>query len=68
MNGRQTYEEVIKVAPNQKAVMAGGFAETEDVKAAQWTMYWSRAHRRFLFGHPIMVTSPDSSSAHGSTH
>ncbi len=35
MNGRQTYEEVIKIAPNQKAVIASGFAETEDVKAAQ---------------------------------
>ncbi len=35
MNGRQTYEEVIKIAPSQKAVIASGFAETGDVKTAQ---------------------------------
>jgi len=35
MNGRETYEEVIKITPNQKAIIASGFAETEDVKAAQ---------------------------------
>jgi signal transduction histidine kinase len=35
MNGRQTYEEIIKIVPNQKAVIASGFAETGDVKAVQ---------------------------------
>ncbi len=35
MNGRETYEEVIKIHPNQKAIIASGFAETEDVKEAQ---------------------------------
>jgi len=35
MNGRETYEEIIKLWPNQKAVIASGFAESEDVKAAQ---------------------------------
>jgi len=35
MNGRETYEEVIKIHPNQKAIIASGFAETDDVKAAQ---------------------------------
>jgi CheY-like chemotaxis protein len=35
MNGRETYVEIIKIHPNQKAIIASGFAETEDVKAAQ---------------------------------
>ncbi len=35
INGRETYEEIIRICPNQKAVIASGFSETEDVKAAQ---------------------------------
>jgi len=35
MNGRETYEGIIKIHPNQKAIIASGFAETEDVKAIQ---------------------------------
>jgi two-component system, cell cycle sensor histidine kinase and response regulator CckA len=35
MNGCETYKEIIKIHPNQKAIIASGFAETEDVKAAQ---------------------------------
>ena len=35
MNGRETYERVIKMHPNQKAIIASGFAETENVKAIQ---------------------------------
>jgi CheY-like chemotaxis protein len=35
INGRETYERIIKIHPNQKAIIASGFAETEDVKAAQ---------------------------------
>ncbi|HBF43421.1 MAG TPA: hypothetical protein DDW42_07295, partial [Desulfobacteraceae bacterium] len=35
MNGRETYREIIKIHPNQKAIIASGFAETADVKAAQ---------------------------------
>ncbi len=35
MNGRETYEEIIKIHPKQKAIIASGFAKTEDVKAAQ---------------------------------
>jgi CheY-like chemotaxis protein len=34
-NGRETYERIIKIHPNQKAIIASGFAETEDVKATQ---------------------------------
>ncbi len=34
-NGRETYERIIKIHPNQKAIIASGFAETEDVKAIQ---------------------------------
>ena len=33
MNGRQTYEEVIKLYPDQKAIIASGFSESDDVKA-----------------------------------
>ncbi len=32
MNGRQTYEEIIKLHPGQKAIIASGFSESEDVK------------------------------------
>jgi two-component system cell cycle sensor histidine kinase/response regulator CckA len=35
INGRETYERLIKIHPNQKAIIVSGFAETEDVKAAQ---------------------------------
>jgi len=35
MNGRETYEEIIKIHPNQKAIIASGFSETENVKATQ---------------------------------
>jgi signal transduction histidine kinase len=35
INGRDTYERIIKIHPNQKAIIASGFAETDDVKAAQ---------------------------------
>ena len=35
INGRETYEKIIKIHPNQKAVIASGFAETDDVKEAQ---------------------------------
>lgn len=34
MNGRQTYEEIIKDHPGQKAIIASGFSESDDVKAA----------------------------------
>ncbi len=33
MTGRQTYEEITKLYPDQKAVVVSGFAESEDVKA-----------------------------------
>jgi signal transduction histidine kinase len=35
INGRETYERIIKIHPNQKAVIFSGFAETDEVKAAQ---------------------------------
>jgi CheY-like chemotaxis protein len=34
MNGRQTYEMVIKMYPGQKAVIASGFSESNDVRTA----------------------------------
>jgi len=33
INGRQTYEEIIKLYPKQKAIIASGFAESDDIKA-----------------------------------
>lgn len=33
MNGRKTYEEIIKLYPEQKAIIASGFSESDDVKA-----------------------------------
>ena len=35
INGRQTYERIIKIHPYQKAIVASGFAATDDVKQAQ---------------------------------
>ena len=35
MSGRETYERIIKMHPHQKAVIASGFAETDEVKEAQ---------------------------------
>ena len=35
INGRETYRRIIKIHPNQKAIIVSGFAETDDVKKAQ---------------------------------
>ncbi len=35
MNGRKTYERILQFHPGQKAVIASGFSETEDVRASQ---------------------------------
>jgi CheY-like chemotaxis protein len=35
INGRETYEQIIKIHPNQKAIIVSGFAETDEVKEAQ---------------------------------
>jgi len=35
INGRETYEEIIKICPGQKAIIASGFSESEEVKMAQ---------------------------------
>ncbi|MFH2123824.1 MAG: transporter substrate-binding domain-containing protein [Pseudomonadota bacterium] len=35
MNGRRTYEEIGKIRPGQKAIVASGFSENEEVKKAQ---------------------------------
>ncbi|MCP3889575.1 MAG: response regulator [Desulfobulbaceae bacterium] len=34
MNGYQTYKEILKLYPNQKAIIASGFSESDDVKEA----------------------------------
>ncbi len=34
INGRLTYEEIIKICPGIKAIIASGFSETNDVKEA----------------------------------
>ncbi|MCI5224739.1 MAG: response regulator, partial [Candidatus Electrothrix sp. AR4] len=34
MNGRQTYEEVIKLYPGQKAIIVSGFSESDEVREA----------------------------------
>jgi DNA-binding NarL/FixJ family response regulator len=34
MNGRQTFEEIIRLYPGQKAIIFSGFSESNDVKAA----------------------------------
>ncbi len=35
MNGRETYEEIIKIRPGQRAIIASGYAKTEEVEKAQ---------------------------------
>ena len=35
INGRETYEAILRIHPGQKAVIASGYAETEDVKETQ---------------------------------
>ncbi len=35
INGRETYEEIIRIRPGQKAVIASGFAKTREVDSAQ---------------------------------
>jgi DNA-binding NarL/FixJ family response regulator len=35
INGRETYEKIIKIHPDQKAVIVSGFAETAEVKEIQ---------------------------------
>ena len=35
INGRQTYEQIISIRPGQKAIIASGFSENEEVKKAQ---------------------------------
>lgn len=33
INGRETYEEILKIHPKQRAIIASGFADDDDVKA-----------------------------------
>ena len=35
INGRETYERIIKICPGQKALIVSGLAETDEVKKAQ---------------------------------
>jgi CheY-like chemotaxis protein len=35
INGRETYEEIIKTHPNQKAIIVSGFSKTDEVKKTQ---------------------------------
>ncbi len=35
INGRKTYEEIIKIHPGQKAIIASGYAKTKEVDIAQ---------------------------------
>jgi len=35
INGRETYERIITIHPDQKAIIVSGFAETDEVKGAQ---------------------------------
>ena len=35
INGRETYEEIIKIRPDQKAIIASGYAKTKEVNRAQ---------------------------------
>jgi DNA-binding NarL/FixJ family response regulator len=34
MNGRQTYQEIVRLHPGQKAIIVSGFSESRDIKIA----------------------------------
>jgi YesN/AraC family two-component response regulator len=34
MNGRQTYQEIVRLHPGQKAIIVSGFSESHDAKVA----------------------------------
>jgi len=35
INGRETYQQIMKIRPGQKAVIASGYAKTKEVDMAQ---------------------------------
>ncbi|MCP4371091.1 MAG: response regulator, partial [Deltaproteobacteria bacterium] len=35
INGRETYERIIKIHPKQRAIIVSGFAQTDEVKQTQ---------------------------------
>jgi two-component system cell cycle sensor histidine kinase/response regulator CckA len=35
MNGRETYEAIVRIRPGQKALIVSGFSETDEVSEAQ---------------------------------
>jgi two-component system cell cycle sensor histidine kinase/response regulator CckA len=35
INGRETYEEIIRIRPGQKETIASGYAKTKEVETAQ---------------------------------
>ncbi len=35
INGRETYDQIVKIHPHQKAIIVSGFAETDEVREAQ---------------------------------
>jgi len=35
INGRETYKEIIKIRPGQKAIIASGYAKTKEMDIAQ---------------------------------
>ena len=35
MNGRETYEQILKIHPNQKAIIVSGFSENDEVRQLQ---------------------------------
>lgn len=35
INGRETYEAIIKIRPGQKVIIASGYAKTKEVEIAQ---------------------------------
>jgi two-component system cell cycle sensor histidine kinase/response regulator CckA len=35
INGRKTFEQIIKIRPGQKAIIASGYAKTEEIEITQ---------------------------------
>ena len=63
MNGRQTYQELLKIRPSQKAIIASGYAKTDEVEHAQAQgagKYVKKPYTLEKIGIAINSTSSDS--------
>ncbi len=66
INGRQTYEAALKLNPDQRAIVASGFAESEDVKATLQMGAWGfikKPYSLFQLGRMVKEALADRSGS-----